>query len=214
MELDVLDLKRCAYEDALKIQLDTLAAVQSGDKNDTLILVEHPPVITMGRNAKAENLLIPEPLLTSRGIALEYVDRGGDVTYHGPGQLVGYPIFNLKKHHGGSIRLFVERLENVFIHLLQSNWQLPAGKNPCNSGVWIGDSKIVAIGLSVKRGVTMHGFAFNVTTDMTHYETIVPCGLANMGVTSLKEQTGMTLELDEIKPFVIDGFTSLFGFNR
>lgn len=212
MKLNVLDLGLCEYNAALAIQKETLAAVQSGEAADTLILVEHPAVITLGRNAMPENLLLSEEALARRGIALKQTDRGGDVTYHGPGQLVGYPIFNIKAHHGASIRAFVENLESVFITLLQQQWGLPAERNSCNSGVFIGNEKILAIGLSVKRGVTMHGFAFNVTTELSHYGAIVPCGLTDKGVTSLLAQTSKAIPLEDIKPLVIAGFQQRFGF--
>lgn len=152
MKLAILDLGHFEYGAALAVQQETLAAVQAGQAPDTLILVEHPAVITLGRNAQPENLLLTEEALARRGIALKQTDRGGDVTYHGPGQLVGYPIFNIKARHGASIRTFVENLETVFIDLLREQWQLPAGRSSCNSGVFIGNDKILAIGLSVKRG--------------------------------------------------------------
>ncbi len=212
MKLNVLDLSRCEYDEALEIQLKTLSAVQKGELNDTLILVEHPAVITMGRNAKPENLLVPERILAVQGIAMKQVNRGGDVTYHGPGQLVGYPIFHIKARHGGSIRTFVEKLEDLFITLLHDQWQVEAGRNNCNSGVWIGNDKILAIGLAVKQGVTMHGFAFNVTTDLSHYAAIVPCGLADKGVTTLEAQTGSRVSLEAVKPLVVEGFRQHYGF--
>lgn len=212
MKLNVLDLSRCEYDEALEIQLTTLAAVQRGEQEDTLILVEHPAVITMGRNSKPENLLFPKEQLETLGIALKQVNRGGDVTYHGPGQLVGYPIFNIKARHGGSIRTFVEKLEAVFITLLHEQWQVEAGRSCCNSGVWIGNDKILAIGLAVKQGVTMHGFAFNVTTDLSHYGVIVPCGLADKGVTTLEAQTGTKVSLETVKPLVVEGFRLHYGF--
>lgn len=212
MKLAILDLGHFEYGAALAVQQETLAAVQAGQAPDTLILVEHPTVITLGRNAQPENLLLTEEALARRGIALKQTDRGGDVTYHGPGQLVGYPIFNIKARHGASIRTFVENLETVFIDLLREQWQLPAGRSSCNSGVFIGNDKILAIGLSVKRGVTMHGFAFNVTTDLSHYGAIVPCGLTDKGVTSLEAQTGRAIPLAEIKPLVAEGFRKQFGF--
>lgn len=212
MKLNVLDLGCCEYNEALDIQMKTLSAVQRGELEDTLILLEHPAVITMGRNAKPENLLLPEALLAKQGIALKQVNRGGDVTYHGPGQLVGYPIFNIKARHGGSIRSFVEKLESVFITLLHEEWQVEAGRNSCNSGVWIGNDKILAIGLAVKQGVTMHGFAFNVTTNLSHYAAIVPCGLVDKGVTTLESQTGTKVSLEEAKLLVVEGFRNTFGF--
>lgn len=202
MRMNILDLGRCEYERAFEIQQEIVEKVQTGSVGDTLILVEHPPVITAGRNALDKNILMTPQQLQSRGIELHSTNRGGDVTYHGPGQLVGYPIFHLKQRHGGSIRTFVNNLEEVFIRLLADHWDIRAERDSCNAGVWIGREKIVALGLAVKRGVTMHGFAFNVSPDLSHYQAIVPCGLEDRGVTSLKKLTGRTVEMEEVKALV------------
>lgn len=212
MFMNVLDLGRCQYEEAFEIQMELVEKVQTGQVRDTLILVEHPPVITLGRNADQQNILLPSASLQDLGISLQQTNRGGDVTYHGPGQLVGYPIFHLKQRHGGSIRTFVHHMESVFIHLLDENWGIRADRDPINAGVWVGHEKIVALGLAVKRGVTMHGFAFNVCPELSHYQAIVPCGLADRGVTSLEKLIGVPIEMNEIKAKVRAGFVKEFGF--
>lgn len=212
MRMNILDLGCCDYELAFEIQLEIVEKVQSGCIGDTLILVEHPPVITMGRNALQENVLMSPGQLKEKGIAISSTNRGGDVTYHGPGQLVGYPIFHLKKRHGGSIRSFVNNLEEVFIRMLKDSWEIQAQRDPCNAGVWIGQEKIVALGLAVKRGVTMHGFAFNVCPDLGHYNAIVPCGLADRGVTSLQKVTGIKAEMSEVKDLVKEYIVSQYNF--
>ncbi len=212
MRMNVLDLGMCDYERAFGIQLETVGKVQSGEAADTLILVEHPPVITLGRNSLEGNVLMLPEQLKEKGIALHQTNRGGDVTYHGPGQLVGYPIFDLKNRHGGSIRIFVNNLEEVFIRLLEDSWGIEAHRDPCNAGVWIGREKIVALGLAVKRGVTMHGFAFNVQPDLSHYQAIVPCGLADRGVTSLERITGLKTDMATVKALVQEAFIRQYHF--
>lgn len=212
MRMNILDLGQCPYDQAFEIQLEIVEKVQSGKIGDTLILVEHPPVITLGRNALTENVRMTAAQLREKGIALHPTTRGGDVTYHGPGQLVGYPIFNLKERHGGSIRTFVHTLEEIFITTLQNTWNITAHRDPCNAGVWIGQEKIVALGLAVKRGVTMHGFAFNIYPDLGHYQAIVPCGLADRGVTSLERQIGTRADMDTVKGLITAAFTHQFNF--
>jgi len=214
MKMDLLDLGICEYKEALEIQYKLVEKVQKESVNDTLILVEHPPVVTMGRNAKEDNLLLPEALMKEKGIALEYIDRGGDVTYHGPGQLVGYPIFNLKKNHGRSIRTFVHNLEEIFVQLLTKEYGIPASRHECNAGVWLGEEKIVAIGLAVKRGVTMHGFALNINTQLDHFDVIVPCGLPNKGVTSLEKILGEKQDVNVAKEHVLRYFKNIYKYEE
>lgn len=213
MKLNILDLGQCDYRKALDIQYEILGKVQSGDMDDTLILVEHPPVITLGKNATESNVLFDEKDLKEKGIDLYNISRGGDVTYHGPGQLVGYPIFNLKKNHGRSIRVFIEKLEDVFIDFIGDTYNLSVGRHECNAGVWYGEEKVVALGLAVKSGVTMHGFAFNLNTILDHFNLIVPCGLSNMGVTSIKKITGHEINLDDVKKEIAGYVMNAYGFN-
>lgn len=212
MHMNILDLGTCEYEQAFEVQMEIVGKVQAGTVRDTLILVEHPPVITMGRNALPENVRMTSNQLKEKGIALHNTTRGGDVTYHGPGQLVGYPIFHLKQRHGSSIRTFVHNLEEVFISVLEEAWGIHAHRDACNAGVWVGPEKVVAIGLAVKQGVTMHGFAFNISPDLSHYQAIVPCGLADRGVSSIEKLTGKKVEMRDVKPLVKAAFIRQFGF--
>lgn len=211
MHLKVMDIGLCDYEEAHQLQKDILAQVYEGE-DDTLILVEHPKVITMGRNANDSNMLFSEEYISSLGYKVAYIERGGDATYHGPGQLVGYPIFNIKKNHGRSIRRFVETLEDIFIDYLEREHQLIGRRDDCNSGVFIGDSKITALGLAVKRGITMHGFAFNVNTDIKDYQVIVPCGLTDKGVTSLEKELGVTQDMDTVKQVISTLFAKHYSY--
>lgn len=212
MKLDILDLGKRDYKEALEIQYEILKKVQDGECNDTLILVEHPPVITLGKNAVEENVLFDEDSLKEKGISLYEINRGGDVTYHGPGQLVGYPIFNLKVNHGRSIKRFVDNLEEVFIQFVKNEYDLTVARHECNAGVWYGEEKLVALGLAVKKGVTMHGFALNLNTILEHFQLIVPCGLAGKGVTSLKKITGQEIDFEDAKSRLIKYFLELYNF--
>jgi len=212
MKLNILDLGKLDYKETLDIQYRILEKVQKGECDDTLILVEHPPVITLGRNADETNVLFDEEKLKEQGIGLYNINRGGDVTYHGPGQLVGYPIFNLKKNHGRSIKLFIERLENIFINLMKNEFDLTVGRHECNAGVWHGEEKVVALGLAVSKGVTMHGFAFNLNTILEHFNLIVPCGLSAMGVTSIEKIMSEKVDLEEVKVMVSKYFMETYDF--
>jgi len=214
MKLNVLDLGLCDYKEALDIQYELLEKVQMGEINDTLILVEHPPVITLGRNAVEGNILFTEEWLKEQGIDLYKINRGGDVTYHGPGQLVGYPIFNLRKNHGSSIKTFISKLEEVFIEFVKAEFDLEVGRHKCNTGVWFGEEKLVAMGLAVKRGVTMHGFAFNINTILEHFQLIVPCGLSDKGVTSMEKITGEKVNIEDIKEKIVDHFVKQYSFDE
>ncbi|MCK8060595.1 MULTISPECIES: lipoyl(octanoyl) transferase LipB [unclassified Fusibacter] len=212
--LHVMDCGLMSYDKAHALQLEILKKVQDGEMPDTLMLVEHPPVITMGRNAVEGNVLFSEDFLLEQGIELRTIERGGDATYHGPGQLVGYPIFNIKERHGRSIRRFVTILEQVFIDFMKEHHDITAERNEINAGVWIGDSKICALGLAVKRGVTFHGFAFNVNPNLDHYGYIVPCGLVGKSVTSLEALTGQKQDMDNVKGGIKELFVRLYEFDE
>jgi lipoyl(octanoyl) transferase len=189
----VWDWGREPYTRVLAWQRELVAARKAGLIPDALLLGEHTPVITLGRNARRENLLLSEAELARRGVEVHETDRGGDVTYHGPGQLVGYPILELsglKK----DVVWYVRTLEEVLIRAARDfgleamRKKAPAGKRTLYTGVWVGEEKLAAIGVHVSRWVTSHGFAFNVTTDLSHFDFIVPCGLREKGVTSLEKQ--------------------------
>lgn len=190
----VRDLGRLSYRDAWRVQHETHAAVVAGERPPTLLFVEHDPVLTFGRKGGRDHLLVPEPELIARGFELVDVERGGDVTYHGPGQLVGYPILPI----GRRVRDYLRRIEDAMVDLA-AEYGVEAEGSPGYAGVWIGDEKLCAIGVAVKRGVSFHGFALNVATDLSHFETIVPCGLENTGVTSLTRLAGRTVTLDEAR---------------
>lgn len=209
MNLNVITLGRCEYDKALKIQYDILGKRQNGDIEDTLILVEHPPVITMGRRAVPSNVIVSKEFLKDKGIQVIKTNRGGDVTYHGPGQIVGYTIVNLKENRLG-IKEFVAKLEGIFIGLLKEQFDIKAKYDLTNTGVWVADKKITAIGLAVKRGVTMHGFALNVNTNLDHFQYIIPCGIQDKGVTSIQKIVGQSVNLNGMSKLVENYFLKTF----
>lgn len=202
-------LGETGYEEALTLQERLLYLRQQREITDVFLLLEHPPLLTIGTRGKASNILVPENLLKAQGIGVHKINRGGDVTYHGPGQIVGYPILDLHEH-GKDIHLFVSRVEETFIQLLQNEYGITAGRNHEHTGVWVGDEKITAIGFSIKRWVTMHGFAFNVNTNMEHFKWIVPCGIQNKGVTSLKKLLGYELDMQKVNRQVAEYFCRQF----
>ncbi len=176
-------------------QLELHRARVAGSAPDTLILVEHEPVITLGRQGEESNLLVGDAELAARGFDLHRIERGGDITYHGPGQLVGYPIISLRER-GMSVRAFVHGIEEALIGVA-ANFGISAARSSGFPGVWVGNDKLAAIGVAIRGGVSYHGFALNVSTDLTHFELIVPCGLEGKGVTSLSKLLGRHVSLDE-----------------
>ncbi|MDF2592149.1 MAG: lipB [Clostridia bacterium] len=211
MILKVLFLGKCEYREALEIQYKLLEKRQKGQIEDTLIIVEHPPVITLGNQAEKANIIVSGEYLKQQGIDIIETNRGGDVTYHGYGQIVGYPIVDIKNAKIG-VRDFVNGLEEVFIQLLQQELGIASERSGGQTGVWVGNNKILAIGLAIKRGVTMHGFAFNVNTNLQHFSFIVPCGITDKGVTSVEKLTGKAYSMEEMNKKVVDYFVRVFNY--
>jgi lipoate-protein ligase B len=184
------------YDQALDLQLAAVHARADGRIPDTLLLLEHPAVITLGRGANASHVLATAAELAARGIEVRETGRGGDVTLHAPGQLVGYPIVDLRER-GGDVHRYLRDLEELLIRAL-AHWSIAAERVSGLTGVWVGDEKVAAIGVAVKRWIAYHGFALNVNTDLSLFETIIPCGLAGRGVTSVARLLGETVPLDEV----------------
>jgi len=196
------------YEDGLRLQRELVARRKAGTIPDTLLLLEHPHVYTLGRNAKTENLLISAEQLAARGAQVFEIDRGGDVTYHGPGQLVGYPILDLAQHRR-DIAWYMRCLEEVLI-AVAGEYGLEAGRLAGAPGVWVGNDKLAAMGVHISRWVTSHGFAFNVNTDLLYFDCIVPCGLRDKGVTSLQKLLGRPFEMEEVAGRLVRHFGRVF----
>lgn len=213
LPLIVRDLGRMAYDEALQLQYQLVSERQAEQIPDTLLLVEHPPVITMGRRAPESDILVPIPELERRGVTVHRITRGGEATYHGPGQLVGYTIINLYNHQR-KLRQFIEQMEEIFIRSLNRDYGVSAGRDDEHRGVWVGDAKITAIGIAVSRSVTMHGFAYNVNPDLSHFDWIVPCGITDRGVTSLERLMGQKVDFEEAKAHVVEQFCEVYGYER
>ena len=203
----LVECGRLPYGDAWALQRELLAARQTDQIADTLLLLEHPPVITIGRAGHAANILIPREMLAARGFEVFEIERGGDVTYHGPGQLLGYPILNLRALDEDVVR-FVRLLEATLIRVLET-FGIEAARRRGFPGVWVGEAKVAAIGVAVKRKVTMHGFALNVDPDLEHFALINPCGLGKP-VTSLARLLGRRVGLAEVQPAVSRAFAEVF----
>ena len=193
--IQYLYLGRVAYDQALALQQEMVELRHQGRIENLLLLLEHPPVLTLGRNARRSNILASDEMLARKGVAVHEINRGGDVTYHGPGQLIGYPIFDLRSltnSTGGRLGPvdYVRRMEEALIRLC-AGYGVLTGRIPGRTGVWTNsapgrEKKIGAIGVHVSRGITSHGFALNVTTDLRDFQWIVPCGIADREVTSLE----------------------------
>lgn len=207
--LDVRRLGRVRYADGLALQERLVAERKAGSVPDTLLLLEHEPVFTLGRNARQENVLFPVEALRQRGFDVFEAGRGGDVTYHGPGQVVAYPILELP-HERRDVHRYVRDLEEVMIRLC-ADYGLTGGRVAGRTGCWIGDDKIGAIGVRISRWVTSHGLAFNVTTDLAPFRLIVPCGISDKGVTSLLRLLGREVPMDEVMERLEGHFRQVFG---
>ncbi len=205
-------LGRMAYQEAWDLQRATGAAVERGSLPDTVLLVEHPPVYTVGRGARGslENLLWDEDRRRAEGIELHMVDRGGDITYHGPGQLVGYPILDLTRH-GQDIHRYLRLLEDAVMRTL-ARFGIEAERMPPHTGVFIGQDKIAAIGVKAANWITQHGFALNVDPRLQHFTGIIPCGLGDKGVTSMAQVLGRPVALEAVMPVVEQELGAVFGF--
>ncbi len=199
------------YGEALELQKDLLVKRQNEEINDTLILLEHPPVITKGKRTEDHHIVLSDSILKSQGIRLYEIDRGGEATYHGPGQLVGYLIFNLYRKQR-ELKKFITKVEEIFITLLKEEYGISADRDLKHRGVWVGNEKITAIGISIHKAVTMHGFAFNINTNLNHFNWIIPCGITDKGVTSIKKITGINQEMEKIKDLTGKYLAEIFNY--
>ena len=210
--LTVLDLGRIEYEPALLFQKELAARRATDAIRDMLLLLEHPHTYTIGTRGTREHLLVPEEQLRNEGIAVLDVDRGGDITYHGPGQLVGYPILRLRDYGIGVVH-YIRCLEEVLIRLA-ATYGIASGRQRGYTGVWVGDAKLAAIGTKVdKNGITRHGFALNVTTDLVYFDRIIPCGIRDKAVCSLESLLREPVRMDEVMERTVRAFEAIFDPN-
>ena len=216
--LDVRWLGQVEYGAAWAMQEELAAQRLRGEIGDTLLLLEHPPTLTLGRKAQPEHLLASRDELRERGVTVVDVDRGGDITYHGPGQLVGYPILNLREPpHTPDLHLYLRGLEETLIRALAA-FDIAAGRFAGYTGVWTQTDtptpvKIAAMGIKSSRWIVSHGFALNVCPDLAHFEWIVPCGIREYGVTSLSRLLARPVAVADIVPHVVAAFRNVFGYD-
>lgn len=209
--LDIFDLGIMDYEEACKIQLDKFSQRQRKEINDTLLILEHPPVITLGTSADSANIIASDKELASENIKVINTNRGGDVTFHNPGQIIGYLIIDLRDH-GQDVKLLVWRIENFIIRMLVEEYDIKSTRIEGLRGVWVNDSKIAALGISIKRWITMHGFAINADNDLGGFNHIIPCGIKDKKITSIKELSKKPVDRDNLKKQVAFYFAEEFGY--
>jgi lipoate-protein ligase B len=199
------------YDEALKAQLQLVERLKTdAAAEECLLLLEHLPVITIGRSGTSDNVRVDEAELKREGVMLREASRGGDVTYHGPGQLVGYPILRLERH-GKDVHKYMRSLESVLIKALD-RFGIKAQRRSGLTGVWVEDRKIASIGIAVTRWIAYHGFALNVNPNLAHFDLIHPCGLKGVTITSMAKESRRAVEVKDVEPVVIDAFTDEFGF--
>jgi lipoyl(octanoyl) transferase len=196
------------YQEAWNWQRRLVQQCYHGQSPEALLLLEHPHTYTLGRSSNPAHVLLSQEELERRGIQVYAIDRGGDVTYHGPGQLVGYPILNLRRR-GGDLHRYLRDIEEVLIRTV-GDFSISAGRIPGLTGVWVGMAKIAAIGIKVTRGISSHGFALNVNPDLSYFSGIIPCGITDKSVTSMAQLLNHPITLDEVITHLLPHFATIF----
>ncbi len=212
--IEIYKLGTVPYEKALEYQENLLAKRIAEEIQDSLILLEHPPTITTGRKGNTENLLVRKEYLEKHGVSFVHASRGGDITFHGPGQIVGYPILNLK-NHGMDIRKHLRSIEEVIIRTLR-DFDIEGRRIDGVTGVWAKRSKIASIGIAIRKWVTYHGFALNVSTNLDYFDLILSCGITDVRITSIGSWLGNeeNVRMDDVTRSVIKNFMGVFGFEN
>lgn len=211
-KLSYYDLGTIDYKTAWDLQKHIFELRYMKEIDDVLLLLEHPHTYTLGKTAHRENLICDDEYLEKNHISVYDIDRGGDITYHGKGQIVGYPIFDLNDWLKDTHK-YLRALEEVIINSC-AEYNLHAARIPGLTGVWINDRKIAAIGIKVSRWITMHGFAFNINTDLDLYKGIIPCGISDKEVTSLKKELGKEINLNEVKLKILKHMKKVFDYEK
>jgi lipoate-protein ligase B len=205
-----IDLGTVDYQSAWKLQTEIVAARNNKIiDTDMILMLEHPPVFTLGRRGGTENLLVSEGFLEQSGIAVTQVERGGNITYHGPGQLVVYPIVDLEATRISVVE-FVEKLEQVMLRTVDV-WGIKAERNSANRGIWVGDKKMGSIGIALRKGISFHGLALNVNPDLTPFSWIQPCGLQGVRMTSMEQELSEKVSLGEVRKAIKEQMQVIFG---
>ena len=205
-----IDFERIDYQEARDLQSSLITARKSQVlQKDIVLFLEHPPVFTLGRRGGRECLLVSEEFLETSGVKVIQVERGGNITFHGPGQLVAYPIVDLQSARIKVVD-FVNGLEEVMLRTA-AHWGIAAGRNPANRGIWVGPHKMGSIGIAVRRGISFHGLALNVQTDLTPFSWIQPCGLKDVGMTTMQQETVQELSMPQVRTVMKKHFESVFS---
>jgi lipoyl(octanoyl) transferase len=204
-----VDLGTVPYPDALSLQHKLVEAVSCGGCQGVVLMLEHPPVFTLGQRGGMENLRVPPVFLEQSGISVIQAERGGNITFHGPGQLVVYPVIDLKSA-GLSVAGYVEALEEVMIRTA-ADWNISAGRNPAGRGVWTGNAKLGSIGIRIRRSAAFHGLALNVSLSLTPFDWINPCGLEGICMTSMVQEAGRDISMTEVRSAVVRHMKAVFG---
>jgi len=210
-KLTYRDLGTIDYKDAWDLQKNLFNSRYKKEIDDTFLLLEHPHTYTLGKTADRKNLIAEDKFLDQNKISVYDIDRGGDITYHGPGQIVGYPIIDLTGWQEDTHK-YLRALEEVIIKTC-SEYNISANRNTDYTGVWVADKKIAAIGIKVSRWITMHGFAFNVNTDLSLFDGIIPCGIKDKQVTSIQNELGIAIDINEVKSIILKNFTEVFEYS-
>jgi len=197
------------YQQAWDWQRHLAQSCYKGEGTEALLLLEHPHTYTLGRSSNPAHVLLSPAEMERRGVKVYEIDRGGDVTYHGPGQLVGYPILNLRRR-GGDLHRYLRDIEEVLIRTV-GDFGIQAGRIPGLTGVWVGQEKIAAIGIKVTQGISSHGFALNVMPDLSYFDGIIPCGISDKGVTSMARLLNRPITLDEVTAQLLPHFAEIFN---
>ncbi|MCK9281475.1 MAG: lipoyl(octanoyl) transferase LipB [Melioribacteraceae bacterium] len=211
-KIEYIDLGTIDYKEAWELQQRTFELRTKNEIDDILYLLEHPHTYTLGKVADKNNLITSDVVLKEKQISVYDIDRGGDITYHGPGQIVGYPIIDLKNWKQDTHE-YLRNLEEVIMAVC-ADYGIATERNQKYTGVWVGNRKIAAIGIKVSRWITMHGFAFNINTDLGLFDGIIPCGIRDKEVTSLSKELGKKIELDEVKEKLVFQFIRLFDYTE
>jgi len=207
----VLELGLIEYQEAYYLQRNLHRQRVQGKISDVLLLLEHPPTITIGKSGTLDNVLVSRERLAQEGMSLFFTDRGGDVTYHGPGQLVGYPIVDLRQR-GRDLHSYVKKLEEVILRTLR-DFSIDGDRDECHPGVWVNEQEIAAIGLSLRNWVSMHGFALNINIDLEHFSFINPCGFSDRRATSMSKILGNSVPMRDAAISLISNFHEVFDFS-
>jgi lipoyl(octanoyl) transferase len=206
-----LNLGKADYKEVWDLQKKIDLYKQNNKFDDVIITVEHEPVYTLGKTGDRDHILISDDEMRKQKISYYEIDRGGDITYHGPGQLVVYPIFNLNNHYRDTHR-FLRDLEEVVIRTLKE-YNISSHRIEEYTGVWVGEEKICAIGIKVSRWITMHGLALNVNNDLSYFNKIIPCGIFEKGVTGMKKELRREIEMSKLIASILGGFSEIFRFD-